>query len=793
VAAALVALPAASAATAPAPWKAQEQLDSSLFDIQLDVTLGDADKAGTSAAAATRAGRELADALDHVRPGSGQAVRAAIAGATSLPPGATPVEAALATARARTAVLAAAFDATVTATARGDADLADEWSLVRAFELTTRYTHPSAAASVALASLRDGVISPRRAAAIVRLDLLDTYESQLRAALDATANGLRSQSPAAQSEGAATALGYWAIVRGAFRSQRGAPATSRVERDLNALVTSAAAGRPARAASRLEAVRAALVSFRAAPLSTSDQARKAGQLTRFLGLVPIEYARGVSDGVVTVPIEVQEAVTFRDGAADAFGDLQSYLARVDTGATQNAQRALDRLQVLLGDAARGTSVASPDEVETVTTRSLDALSAAYPDAWKGDNTQADFDVIATLLQKVTAAVAVGDYRRAESSRLEAYATFELGPEQHLRGLAPSLFQRVEGFFWYGADGKDGLAQLVRRNASTDDLAATMAQLDLALKESAEAIGEGASRPTVIANTAIIAFREGLEAVLILAALMASMVGSQRRYRRPLLAGAGLALVASMVTWVVAQTVLGSLSRYGERLEAIVSLVAIGVLLLILNWFYHRIYWQQNLQDLHRRKKSILSGAGLSLAAAQVAGLVALGFTSVYREGFETTLFVQALTIEAGAWTVLQGLAIGLAATLAVGILVVSLERRLPHKKMLIATGLMITWVLIVLVGQTVQVLQKVGWVPVTPLADLRLPYWSGAWLGVYPTWEGLTAQAAAALFVVGSYLLSEALRRRRRARLVAAPPPRSRAAGERQQREPRTEALSTID
>jgi high-affinity iron transporter len=251
--------------------------------------------------------------------------------------------------------------------------------------------------------------------------------------------------------------------------------------------------------------------------------------------------------------------------------------------------------------------------------------------------------------------------------------------------------------------------------------------------------------------------------------MASMVGAQRRYRRPLLGGVALALGASVVTWVVAQTVLGSLARYGERLEAIVSLVAIGVLLLILNWFYHRVYWQEHLAELHGRKKSIMQGAGLSLAAAQVAGLVALGFTSVYREGFETVLFLQALTLEAGAWTVLEGVALGFAAVVAVFFLVIALERKLPHKKMLIATGLMITWVLVVLVGQTVQTLQKVGWVPVTPVEGLELPYWAGLWLGVYPTWEGLVAQAAALAFVIGSYVAAETVRNRRRARILAAP------------------------
>ena len=133
------------------------------------------------------------------------------------------------------------------------------------------------------------------------------------------------------------------------------------------------------------------------------------------------------------------------------------------------------------------------------------------------------------------------------------------------------------------------------------------------------------------------------------------------------------------------------------------------------------------------------------------------------------LFLQALTLEAGAWTVLEGVALGFAAVVAVFFLVIALERKLPHKKMLIATGLMITWVLVVLVGQTVQTLQKVGWVPVTPVEGLELPYWAGLWLGLYPTWDGLVAQAAALAFVIGSYVAAEAVRSRRRARILAAP------------------------
>jgi high-affinity iron transporter len=252
--------------------------------------------------------------------------------------------------------------------------------------------------------------------------------------------------------------------------------------------------------------------------------------------------------------------------------------------------------------------------------------------------------------------------------------------------------------------------------------------------------------------------------------MAGMTGAQAALRRPLLAGAGAAFLASVATWGIAQTVLGSLSRYGEKLEAIVSVVAIAVLLVILNWFYHRVYWSEHLAGLHGRKKRIL-GVGVGVAAAQLVGLAMLGFSSVYREGFETVLFLQAIVLEAGAGLVLVGVAIGLAATLAVGFLTIRLQRKLPHKKMLVATGLLILWVLVVMVGTTVQTLQVVGWVPVTPVEGLQLPYWAGLWLGVFPTWEGLLAQGAAFVFVLGSYVLAEQIRKRKRRAILEKPAP----------------------
>ena len=68
-----------------------------------------------------------------------------------------------------------------------------------------------------------------------------------------------------------------------------------------------------------------------------------------------------------------------------------------------------------------------------------------------------------------------------------------------------------------------------------------------------------------------------------------------------------------------------------------------------------------------------------------------------------------------------------------------------------------------MVGTTVQTMQKVGWIGVTPIEGLELPYWAGLWLGLFPTWQGVIAQAAAVTFVVGSYVAAEGLQRRRRA------------------------------
>jgi high-affinity iron transporter len=763
VALAVVVLVASGSAAPREPWAAAADLREALSEAETELILG-GDAAGASlerarlAAGVVLAGRarDLAAAMTAL-----DSARGALA---------TGDERAYAGARAAvwTTVLGAAYGEATAAARHGDVRSARQWLLVREFRPPTRFSRAAADGTLALDRLAAGELRPAQAATAVAADLLDTYDGRLRSSLDAVRASAAAGFDVRRAEAATSALGYWEIVRPAFRAQRGAAETAKATAALEALAEAAGSG--ASSTTALARTERALEGFRAAPLAAAEQVRRAGQLLRFVELVPIEYDRGVEGGRVTLDFEVQEAITFRDGAAAAFVDLEGILLARDRTATRSLGTALDDLGEALRAATAGDGVADPEAVRTTAERALELADGVFPKRWKDASGAADFDVIQATLDRMLAAAAQGDWGRAEQARLEAYGVFELGPEQRLRGLAPSVFQKVEGLFWYGGAGVDGLVQLLDRKAPAAELQTTRAALDDALAEAEARVGAGTgSRLAVVTNSAIIVFREGLEAVLILAALMASMVGPQRRFRRPLLLGVGFALAASVVTWVVAQTVLGSLAGWGERLEAVVSLVAIAVLLLVLNWFYHRVYWQENLHDLHRRKKRILAGASLGVLSAQALGLVALGFSSVYREGFETVLFLQALTLEAGAWTVLQGVTLGFAGVLAVFALVVALERRLPHKRMLVATGVLITGVLVVLVGQTAQTCQAVGWVPVTPIEGVTLPYWTGMWLGVYPTWEGLLAQAAALAFVLGSYAAAEALRARRRARILATP------------------------
>ena len=107
------------------------------------------------------------------------------------------------------------------------------------------------------------------------------------------------------------------------------------------------------------------------------------------------------------------------------------------------------------------------------------------------------------------------------------------------------------------------------------------------------------------------------------------------------------------------------------------------------------------------------------------GLGLLGFTSVYREGFEIVIFLQGLRERFGSSVVLEGVVLGLLFTAAVGVLTFGLHQRLPYKQLLIITGAMLVVVLWVMVGEEVNEMQLAGWIGTTPIPGLQHPRLGG--------------------------------------------------------------------
>ena len=145
----------------------------------------------------------------------------------------------------------------------------------------------------------------------------------------------------------------------------------------------------------------------------------------------------------------------------------------------------------------------------------------------------------------------------------------------------------------------------------------------------------------------------------------------------------------------------------------------------------------------------------------------IGFTSVYREGFEVVIMLQSWRLLAGQSVVLAGAGIGLALTLMVAVITFAGHYKLPYRKMLILTGVMIGAVLLVMVGENVQEAQQANWIPTHNL-PINFPGWVENWFATFPTWEGLICQAFALLFVAGSYFGAQYFRVWRPARLARA-------------------------
>lgn len=262
---------------------------------------------------------------------------------------------------------------------------------------------------------------------------------------------------------------------------------------------------------------------------------------------------------------------------------------------------------------------------------------------------------------------------------------------------------------------------------------------------------GGSGAAAVLDIAILVFREGLECILVLAAITAGNSTAIRSTRQPIAAGVGAGCLATLLTWVAAVRVLDDLGNHVSALalQAATGLLAIVVLLVVMNWFFHKLYWTGWISFHSKQRTRLIKDASASRALWW--GMALLGFTSLYREGFEVVLFLQGYRLRLGNATVMAGTAVGVLLTLAVAALTVALHRRLPYRKMLVGTGVLLGVVLLVMVGEQAQEMQLAHWLPTTPLPAMHIPAWLGMWFSIFPTVETLAAQGLAAALVLGSY------------------------------------------
>jgi high-affinity iron transporter len=235
------------------------------------------------------------------------------------------------------------------------------------------------------------------------------------------------------------------------------------------------------------------------------------------------------------------------------------------------------------------------------------------------------------------------------------------------------------------------------------------------------------------NSALIILREGLEAALILAAIVAMLkVTGANQAVRYVHGGWVLALVAGGLTWLATETILTFSGRHRESMEGFISVFAAVALFYVGYWLHTRTEakrWQAFIQD---KVKNVLSGK-------KIFGLVGISFFAVYREAFEVVLFYQALWLqnESNRGAVIWGFLAGLSALLAVIFAILKLGLRIPLKYFFGATGTLLYIMAFIFAGKGINELQAAGWVSSTPVSfPLQAPF-----LGVYPTVETLAAQA----------------------------------------------------
>lgn len=388
-----------------------------------------------------------------------------------------------------------------------------------------------------------------------------------------------------------------------------------------------------------------------------------------------------------------------------------------------------------------------------------------------DEVTREFDRSRAKLDRAVDLVADGDREQAHAVAVSAYLDHYERVEPPLRVLDPDLTLEIEERY------AEVRARIDDPAASARDVSASTSEVRNGLTEFEQKISEPGSAAGLVAaaSSFSIIFREGLEMVLLLAALVAFLERSeQRRFRRPVVLGVAGAVGASVVTFLALEVLLGVAPVQRELLEAVLTVVSVVLLFTISFWLLRRLEHRRWMEFVRARFWTAMA-SGSTLAVAAVA------FTAAYREGFETVLFYQSLlgfTGGMGGW-VAGGFAAGVGVLAVVAWLILVARHRVPVRAFMTAALSLVMLMSVAFLGNAVNQLQNLDLVPATSLLGEvpRLPVFWAQLTGVHPTTQSLAAQAVlVALYGAGFAWLLVARRRDESGGAVPAPP--SRAAGD---------------
>lgn len=347
-----------------------------------------------------------------------------------------------------------------------------------------------------------------------------------------------------------------------------------------------------------------------------------------------------------------------------------------------------------------------------------------------------FDSVRTMMRTATSLGAAGRHDDAAATAFDAYLEFEK-VERSVRARRPELANTLEAAF-------ATLRTRLAGGGMPTEISDVNRDLTTALEEAERLVGDRMSATNLFLQSLVIMLREGLEAILIIGALMAFLVKTGAGHRkRDIHVGVGAAIALSLLTAVLLETVFVMSTAHQELIEATTLVVAVGVLFYVSYWLLSKME-STRWADFVKERVEVAVTGGSALALASTA------FLAVYREGFETVLFYQALFVSGGAVSstfmpVVSGIVLGAGVLAVVYLAINRYGVRLPLTPFFAITSAFLYYTAFVFAGKAVAEFQEGGIIGLTPL--------NGGWprlpaFGIYPTLETMLAQGLLLLLAV---------------------------------------------